>query len=93
VNAAANPHNERLIMKTTQNLSDMLAEIQTQNQMIDGARKAASRLMIKNSDLIEAIKRINRTSVRETFHGDVDRYQEWIDGFTAEIISKAEGNA
>jgi len=90
VNAADNPHNERLNMKTTQNLSDMLAEIQTQNQMIDGARKAASRLMITNSDLIETLKRINRTSVKETFHGDVDQFQTWLDAFTADAISKWE---
>ncbi len=45
-----------------------------------------------STELLEALKRIRRTSVEETFGGDVHRFQEWLDGFTGEIIGKVEGS-
>lgn len=44
--------------KHTPELSNALAEIQLQNQMIDGARRAASSLMIKNSALASALSEV-----------------------------------
>lgn len=39
--------------------------------------------------LLEAMKRIRCTSVKETFHGNVEQFQEWLDGFTDAAIAKA----
>jgi hypothetical protein len=43
-----------------------------------------------HAELVEALKRINRTSITHTFGGDAQRFQEWIDAFTADAIAKAE---
>lgn len=51
--------------------------------------EADAKLIAAAPELLAALQRINRTSVRETFHGDVAGFQEWLDGFTAELIIKA----
>lgn len=55
--------------------------------------KATARLIASAPDLLEALQRIHRTSVKETFHGNVEQFQEWLDAFTEEAIAKAKGAA
>lgn len=42
------------------------------------------------SDLIDALKRIRATSIKDTFHGDAERFQAWLDAFTSDAIAKAQ---
>ena len=51
-----------------------------------------SELIASAPDMLEALKRIRRTSVRETFYGNVDQFQQWLDNFVQDAINKAEGN-
>lgn len=55
--------------------------------------EANARLIAAAPELLEGLKRIRSTSIVETFHGDVSRFQEWIDSFSDSLIAKAEGRA
>jgi len=52
-------------MKIETKLANALAEIQIQNEMIDGARRAAARLMCQNTNMRTALDRIR---LRERTH-------------------------
>lgn len=53
--------------------------------------EANARLIAAAPDLLEALERIRRTSVAETFGGDVGRFQSWLDSFTDAAIARAKG--
>lgn len=43
----------------------------------------------KSGKMLSALRRIRRTSVKETFHGDVEQFQKWLDSFVDEVIEQA----
>jgi hypothetical protein len=50
---------------------------------------SAPELLRQRDEAVKALKRINRTDV-STFHGDSDRYREWLQAFTSSVISSVE---
>lgn len=59
----------------------------------DAEARDIARFMVRacnaHDGLLEALKRITRTSVKETFHGNVEDFQEWLDAFSRDALAKA----